>query len=145
MTKKTISPGSPPLTWDKFRLAVSDINDNFTEVYNFDIPASIADLGVPNGTSINDVIGWDPVAEEWTSTTVAVVGGTDTIDTVLTRGNTTTRNLTVGDLSINTLNFPDSSQQSTAWTGTVNWSIITGAPTIPTNTNQLTNGAGFIT
>jgi len=145
MTKKIISPGSPPLTWDKLRLAVSDINDNFEEVYNFDIPQSIEDLGITNGTSINDVIGWDPESNTWTSTTIAVVGGTDTIDTVLTRGNTSTRSLTVGNLSADTLNFPDSSQQSTAWTGTVNWSSVSGAPTIPTNTNQLTNGAGFIT
>ena len=145
MAKKIITAGNHPVTWDKLQNAVSDINDNFTEVYNFDIPASIADLGVPNGTSINDVIGWDPVSEEWTSTTIAVVGGTDTIDTVLTRGNTTTRSLTVGDLRADSVTFADSSTQSTAWLGTVDWSLVNNKPTIPTNTNQLTNGAAFIT
>jgi hypothetical protein len=145
MAKKIITAGNHPVTWDKLQNAVSDINDNFDEVYNFSIPTSIGDLGIVDGTSINDVIGWDPGSESWISTTVAVVGGTDTIDTVLTRGNISTRSLTVGDLSADTLNFPDSSQQSTAWTGTVNWSNVSGTPTIPTNTNQLTNGAGFIT
>jgi hypothetical protein len=32
-----------------------------------------------------------------------------------------------------------------AETGTIPWSVISGAPSIPTNTNQLTNGANFIT
>ena len=133
MAKKIITAGNHPVTWDKLQNAVSDINDNFTEVYNFDIPASIADLGVPNGTSINDVIGWDPVSEEWTSTTIAVVGGTDTIDTVLTRGNTTTRSLTVGDLRADSVTFADSSTQSTAWLGTVDWSLVNNKPTILIN------------
>lgn len=31
------------------------------------------------------------------------------------------------------------------WVTSLAWTKITGAPTIPTNTNQLTNGAGFLT
>jgi hypothetical protein len=143
MAKKIITAGNHPVTWDKLQNAVSDINDNFDEVYNFSIPTSIGDLGIVDGTSINDVIGWDPGSESWIKTTIAVVGGTDTIDTVLTRGNTTTRDLTVGDFISDSVNTDTLSVNGTNVTGSYN--DLTNLPSIPTNTNQLTNGAGFIT
>jgi len=143
MAKKIITAGNHPVTWDKLQNAVSDINDNFDEVYSFSIPTSISDLGIVDGTSINDVIGWDPGSGSWVSTTVAVVGGTDTIDTVLTRGNTTTRDLTVGDFISDSINTDTLSVNGTTVTGSYN--DLTNLPSIPTNTNQLTNGAGFIT
>ena len=145
MAKKIITAGNHPVTWDKLQNAVSDINDNFDEVYNFAIPENLNDLGIPDGSTINDIIGWDPTQGTWTRTTATIVSGSDTIDDVLTRGNTTTKNLTIGNLTADSISFSDSTLQSTAWLGTVDWADVTSQPTIPTNTNQLINGAAFIT
>jgi hypothetical protein len=38
------------------------------------------------------------------------------------------------------INFPDGSQQTTAWTGSVDYSNINNTPTIPTSFDQLVNG-----
>jgi hypothetical protein len=43
------------------------------------------------------------------------------------------------------LTFPDSTSQTTAWTGTISYNDLNDTPTIPTNTNELINGAEFIT
>ena len=43
------------------------------------------------------------------------------------------------------LTFPDSTSQTTAWTGTISYNNLNDTPTIPTNTNELINGAEFIT
>jgi hypothetical protein len=43
------------------------------------------------------------------------------------------------------LTFNDNTTQTTAWLGTYSWNDLTDAPTIPADTGDLTNNAGFIT
>jgi len=43
------------------------------------------------------------------------------------------------------ITFPDNTRQTSAWTGNVAYADITGAPAIPSDTTDLTNGANFIT
>jgi len=43
------------------------------------------------------------------------------------------------------LTFNDNTTQTTAWLGTYSWNDLTDAPTIPLDTGDLTNNAGFIT
>jgi hypothetical protein len=89
------------------------------------IPTSLFDLGIADGTTTSDVIGWDPGLGRWIKSTIAAVSGTDTIDDVLLRGSTTIRALTVGPLTSSSLVV-----DGTTVTG--DWADITGKPTFAT-------------
>jgi hypothetical protein len=43
------------------------------------------------------------------------------------------------------LTFNDNTTQTTAWLGTYSWNDLTDAPSVPADTSDLTNNAGFIT
>jgi len=89
------------------------------------IPTSLFDLGIDDGTTTSDVIGWDPGLGRWIKSTIAAVSGTDTIDDVLLRGGTTTRTLSVGALTASALTV-----NGTTVTG--GWADITGKPSFAT-------------
>lgn len=130
------------------------------------------ELGNPQA---GQVIAWNAVNEKFVLVSVGAVSGTDTLDDVLFRGNTSTFSINVGGITTNTLsvtdginyadifnaptNLSDFTNDSGFITGPISYNSLldkpilfsgsyndlTDKPTIPTNTNQLTNGAGFIT
>ena len=98
---------------------------------------NLADLGDVDSTSTN---GQALISDGDGTFSFTTIGGvSETLDSVTGRGNTTTNSISVGDLtagSLNTHSIPSGS-------GTL--ALTSDIPTVPTNNNQLTNGAGYIT
>ena len=70
---------------------------------------------------------------------VTVAGATNTLDDVTSNNNTTTNDISVGGVTATSLNT------HTIPGGTGTLALSSDIPTVPTNNNQLTNGAGYIT
>ena len=70
---------------------------------------------------------------------VTVAGATNTLDDVTSNNNTTTNDISVGGVTATSLNT------HTIPSGTGTLALSSDIPTVPTNNNQLTNGAGYIT
>lgn len=104
------------------------------------------ELGSPQA---NQIIAWSAVDEKFVLTSLNAASGSDTLDDVLFRGNTSTRSIEVNGITTtsltvtNGINYNDLINKPTLFSGV--YDDLTGKPTIPTDTNQLTNGAGFIT
>lgn len=98
---------------------------------------NLADLGDVDSTSTN---GQALISDGDGTFSFTTIGGVpETLDSVTGRGNTTTNSISVGGVtatSLNTHNIPS---------GTGTLALTSDIPTVPTNNNQLTNGAGYIT
>jgi len=94
---------------DSLRAAFQKVNANFTELYTA--------LGL-------DVAPLNLGAFEFTGSTLST---TDSTAIVIDQATTVTSNLTLGG----DLTFPNNTVQTTAWTGSVAYSSVTGTPTIP--------------
>ncbi len=70
---------------------------------------------------------------------VTVAGASNTLDDVTSNNNTTTNDISVGGVTATSLNT------HTIPGGTGTLALSSDIPTVPTNNNQLTNGAGYIT
>ena len=93
---------------------------------------NLADLGDVDSTSI---LGQALISDgDGTFSFTTISGASETLDSVTGRGNTTTNSISVGGLNTHTI---------PSGTGTL--ALTSDIPTVPTNNNQLTNGAGYIT
>jgi len=93
---------------------------------------NLADLGDVDSTS---TLGQALISDgDGTFSFTTISGASETLDSVTGRGNTTTNSISVGGLNTHTI---------PSGTGTL--ALTSDIPTVPTNNNQLTNGAGYIT
>jgi hypothetical protein len=80
------------------------------------------------------VIAWDGPNEKFRLASISAVSGSDTLDDVLLRGNTSNESITIGSLTTDTLVVNDG----------LNYSVIVNPPTIPTDVNQLDDVDGLL-
>lgn len=80
------------------------------------------------------VIAWDGPNAKFVLATPSAVSGTDTLDDVLFRGNTSSNSITVSSLTTDSLVLPNG----------LNYSVIVNPPTIPTDVNQLADVDGLL-
>jgi hypothetical protein len=105
--------------------------------------------GPAGSTSLNDLTDVDTTSAttgqllqadgDDTYSFVTVAGATNTLDDVTSNDNTTTNDISVGGITATSLNT------HTIPSGTGTLAKTSDIPTVPTNNNQLTNGAGYIT
>jgi hypothetical protein len=117
---------------DPIRTAFSKAENNFTDLYTRIITVE-AQSGVtnPGGSTIQQSIIGDVIGND---STIIVNHATSTV---------TAQNI-VGNLKGSVV-ADDSTVIIDGVSGTIPYSVLSGTPTIPTNNNTLTNGAGFIT
>jgi hypothetical protein len=89
------------------------------------------ELGNPQG---GQVISWDASNQKFTLVSVNAVSGTDTLDDVLFRGNTSSNSITVSSLTTDTLVVNNG----------LNYSVIVNPPTIPVDISDLTDTTSLL-
>jgi hypothetical protein len=89
------------------------------------------ELGNPQG---GQVISWDASNQKFTLVSVSAVSGTDTLDDVLFRGNTSSNSITVSSLTTDTLVVNNG----------LNYSVIVNPPTIPVDISDLTDTTSLL-
>ena len=116
---------------DPIRTAFSKAQNNFTDLYTRLIVAE-GQLGVSNqgGATIQQSIIGD------------VIGADSTVIVNHTTSTITAQNI-IGNLKGSVV-ADDSTVIIDGVSGTIPYSVLSGTPTIPTNNNQLTNGAGYM-
>ena len=117
---------------DPIRTAFSKAENNFTDLYTRLVVVE-GQVGVSNqgGATIQQSIIGDVIGAD---STVIVNHATSTV---------TAQNI-VGNLKGSVV-ADDSTVIIDGVSGTIPYSVLSGTPTIPTNNNTLTNGAGYIT
>ena len=117
---------------DPIRTAFTKAENNFTDIYTRLIVAE-GQLGVSNqgGATIQQSIIGDVIGAD---STVIVNHATSTVTAQNIVGNL--KGSVVGD---------DSTVIIDGVSNTIPYAVLSGAPTIPTNNNQLTNGSGYLT
>ena len=89
------------------------------------------ELGNPQA---GQVIAWDAPNEKFRLVSINAVSGSDTLDDVLLRGNTSNESIIIGSLTTDSLVLPNG----------LNYSVIVNPPTVPTDINQLTDVDGLL-
>ena len=134
MAQKNINIGSSANKGDgdPLRTAFSKAEDNFTDLYARIVVVE-GQVGIANqgGATIQQSIIGDVIGSD---STVIVNHATSTV---------TAQNI-VGNLKGSVV-ADDSTVIIDGVSGTIPYSVLSGTPTIPTNNNTLTNGAGYLT
>ena len=134
MAQKNINIGSSANKGDgdPLRTAFSKAEDNFTDLYARIVVVE-GQVGIANqgGATIQQSIIGDVIGAD---STVIVNHATSTV---------TAQNI-IGNLKGSVV-ADDSTVIIDGVSGTIPYSVLSGTPTIPTNNNTLTNGAGYIT
>ena len=117
---------------DPIRTAFSKAESNFTDIYTrLIVVEGATGTGNPGGAVIQQSIIGDVIGSD---STVIVNHATSTVTAQNIVGNL--KGSVVGD---------DSTVIIDGVSNTIPYAVLSGAPTIPTNNNQLTNGAGYLT
>ena len=168
MTKQTINIGTTAndRSGDSLRTAFQKVNANFTELYtSLGLTDANLNLGAFefNGSVMTTTDSSSITIDQATTVTSDLTVGGDILPSVnlnSTLGSPTnkfhsiyvgTGSVYLGDARLSleggklssSVGFDLTGSVGTV-NGTVDWADVTSKPTIPTNTNELTNGAGFI-
>ena len=165
MAKQVIEIGSRANdgTGDSIRLGAQKINDNFTELYLKSLPSQTGQGG-KYLTTDGALVTWEPVTvSNITGNAATVTNGIYTNSSYSNPSWITSLDsskvlpsqlshagefLTTNGSAISWGSVPvppDQLQSDWAQSNTASLDFIKNKPTIPTNTNQLANGAGFLT